>query len=136
MDTAIDYMVKLNTWPLETEYPYTATDGNCKTKIDGSYTILSTKRRSYSTTATLKKILDNEGAPSVAVCASTWSSYKGGVLTACCTSLNHGVQATGVDANGNWIVRNSWGTRWGEQGYIYLSSGNTCGVASEINTAE
>jgi len=35
-------------------------------------------------------------------------------------------------ATGYWIIRNSWGTDWGERGYIYLVYGtNTCGLASD-----
>lgn len=71
----------------------------------------------------------------VAVDASTWQSYKGGVFpsTACnaTATLNHGVSLTGFVATGNspyWIVKNSWGAKWGENGYINLANGNTCGI--------
>jgi len=36
--------------------------------------------------------------------------------------------AVGYDSNGNWLVRNSWGTNWGEKGFITLKAGNTCGI--------
>lgn len=42
--------------------------------------------------------------------------------------MNHGVVVVGVDENGVWKVRNSWGANWGESGYIRLAAGNTCGV--------
>ena len=54
----------------------------------------------------------------------------------------HAVQVTGIDlGNGRYKVRNSWGTDWGEDGYIYLqttvdANSNTCGVASFNTYAE
>jgi len=50
--------------------------------------------------------------------------------------LDHCVQAVGYDltdsSNPFWIVRNSWGTDWGENGYIRLQYGdNTCGLTNE-----
>jgi len=44
--------------------------------------------------------------------------------------LDHGVLAVGFDGSSNWIVKNSWGTGWGEAGYITLGAGNTCGVSN------
>lgn len=72
---------------------------------------------------------------SVAVDANSWSSYTGGIVTPddCGTDLDHNVQVTGYNAEGNyWIVRNSWGTAWGNDGFIYVAAGNnTCGIALE-----
>lgn len=42
--------------------------------------------------------------------------------------MNHAVLAVGYDAYGNWIIKNSWGTYWGESGYMRLAPGDTCGV--------
>ena len=73
---------------------------------------------------------------SIAVDASTWSSYTGGVVSAssgCGSTLNHAVQLVGYNAEGNYyIVRNSWGTSWGNGGYIYVEAGhNVCGIAGQ-----
>ena len=51
--------------------------------------------------------------------------------------MDHCVQAVGINtAQSYWNVRNSWGTSWGESGFIRLSyGGNTCGIASDANFA-
>merc|ERR1719389_857016 len=50
-------------------------------------------------------------------------------------SQDHCVMATGFNATAPtpyWIVRNSWASTWGEQGYIYLEMAeNTCGLADD-----
>ncbi|KAK2551311.1 Cathepsin O [Acropora cervicornis] len=59
----------------------------------------------------------------------------GGIIQHHCTDtdINHAVQITGYDYNdylSYWIVRNSWGSRFGENGYLYIKMGeNLCGVA-------
>lgn len=46
------------------------------------------------------------------------------------TRLNHGVLLVGYfSEDDSWLVKNSWGTKWGEKGYIRLQGGNTCGIA-------
>lgn len=44
--------------------------------------------------------------------------------------MTHAALLVGIDSEGSWIVKNSWGTTWGEQGYIRLMQGNTCGIAN------
>lgn len=65
----------------------------------------------------------------MAVDASSWSLYRGGVMSKCGTGINHGVLVVGV-TDDYWIVKNSWSTKWGETGYIRLARGNTCAVCS------
>jgi len=79
---------------------------------------------------------------SICVDAAPWQLYKSGVMTkAQCsgTRLDHCVQITGYDTSVSipfWNVRNSWGTAWGEKGYIRLQFGaNTCALAEEATTA-
>jgi C1A family cysteine protease len=83
---------------------------------------------------------------SVCVNAGTWNDYTGGVLTAAaCGSMgadsqDHCVMAVGFNSTAPtpyWIVRNSWATTWGEQGYIYLEMAkNTCGLADDATIPE
>ena len=58
--------------------------------------------------------------------------------SSCGTRLDHGVAAVGYgteDGKDYWLVRNSWGTGWGEEGYIKLAmhvseAAGQCGILS------
>jgi cathepsin L len=80
------------------------------------------------------------GPIAVVVDASEWFSYESGIFDGCdknYVDINHSVQLVGMGTEGKleyWIVRNSWGTEWGEQGYIRLLKNNnfTCGERDGI----
>ena len=90
---------------------------------------------------TLVKNLVSFGPLSIAVDASEWSSYTGGILTTdSCNNgalrLDHAVQLVGYNfetpGQEYFIVKNSWNTDWGYDGYIHLKAGdNTCGFADQ-----
>lgn len=65
----------------------------------------------------------------MAVEATKWQSYKSGVFNDCTTKMNTMALLVGI-VEGNWKVKNSWGPTWGEQGYIRIAAGNTCGICS------
>jgi len=86
----------------------------------------------------------DKGPVSVAIQANKlcFQMYKGGVLnnSKCGTKLDHGVLAVGygTDATAGpyYIVKNSWGATWGEEGYIRLANNDAtgpgmCGLQSE-----
>lgn len=63
------------------------------------------------------------GTLAVDIDASTWSNYQSGVYSGCPTKfvINHAANIVGVNVTGKyWIVRNSWGTEWGEMGFLKL----------------
>lgn len=76
-----------------------------------------------------------KGPLSVCLDASEWDSYVSGVVSTCGEDVDHCVQVVGVDTEqGAWKVRNSWGTDWGADGFIYLKTGvNLCDI-TEIPT--
>lgn len=88
--------------------------------------------------AALLEAVATEGPVSVGIDASYLASYSSGIYSDSLCSpygLNHGVLVVGYGSeNGNdyWIIKNSWGTSWGEQGYFRLLRGvNECGVAED-----
>lgn len=71
--------------------------------------------------ASLAYMIHKWGPVSVAVDFTKQHGYKGGVLTAdqCSDTANHAVLAVGYTPD-YWILKNSMGTEWGDQGYAYL----------------
>merc|ERR1712054_302485 len=86
-------------------------------------------------TSSLKSAIQ-QGPVSVAIEAdqSAFQRYTGGTISSGCgTNLDHGVLAVGY-GSGYFKVKNSWGSSWGENGYLQISdSGNTCGIHSDAS---
>jgi len=144
--TAYEYIIGAGGLEGEKDYPYHARDGNCK--FDSKKVTTKITQWKYATTSkdesTLQQNLVSWGPPSICVDAAYWQYYSGGVLTAweCAwiNQLDHCVQLVGYDQKDSsknyWIVRNSWGTDWGVNGYIYLSMNeNTCGMTEEATSS-
>ncbi|XP_049897904.1 cathepsin O [Epinephelus moara] len=70
--------------------------------------------------------------------AVSWQDYLGGIIQHHCSSQwsNHAVLVVGYNTMGDvpyWIVQNSWGTTWGDEGYVYIKiGGNVCGIADSV----
>jgi len=136
----------------EVSYPYTATTGTCQFNAGDvvarltNFTFATVPCESGSCPVQddlLQTQLNSVGPLSICVNAGTWSDWTGPEpMTAddCpgdAEDLDHCVQLVGYDWNqGYWIVRNSWNTNWGQQGYIYLQTGgNTCGLGDVVTYA-
>lgn len=144
MDQAFEYVIKNKGIDTEKSYPYTAQDGQChykKTSVGATctgYTDVPSGDESA-----LQKAVATIGPISVAIDASqeSFQLYKSGVYDEpnCSTDLlDHGVLAIGYgteDGNDYWLVKNSWGTSWGEEGYIKMSRNkdNQCGIATQAS---
>jgi len=127
----------------ESDYPYTAKDGTCEYSSTKVFTYVKSWWFAtwFGNEDTLKQNLVQYGPLSICLDAENWDSYKSGVFTndQCCPwygcSMDHCVQLVGYDttaSNPYWIVRNSWGTDWGNAGYIWLEMGkNTCLMTEE-----
>lgn len=117
--------IQANGITTESQYPYAAKDQTCK--IQGGSTKIS-GQTSYSGCNGLTSGISAHPI-SVTVDATNWSPYKSGVFSNCAASINHAVLLVGV-VGGSWKIKNSWGTGWGDQGFIRLAGGNTCGVCA------
>ena len=136
MDNAFQYIEQT---PLETEseYPYTARTGTCQYSGKGTGKVADYFDVTPGSPSQLKAAI-LKGPTSVAIEADQFSfqSYHSGVITkGCGTNLDHGVLAVGYGTeNGTeyFLVKNSWGSSWGDQGYVKIgaSSSNVCGILS------
>jgi len=124
-------------------YPYTATYGSCKEascdkavkagEIAGAQDITASA-------SSLKSAL-NSRPVSISVQANSFQHYKSGVLQDPCStkSHNHAIVAVGYGTDGGnayFKVRNSWGSSWGEDGYIRMSqAGGTYGTSCMFSSS-
>merc|ERR1711953_1386117 len=127
----------------EKNYPYTAREGTCRTdyeefhqgiKISGSY-------RGRGNEETLKALVYQHGAVLVAAAVNAnFSRYRGGIFGGCYESdkVNQAVVVVGYGSENGldyWLVKNSWGPGWGDQGYIKIMRGvNMCGIGTTMVT--
>ncbi|XP_035387855.1 cathepsin O [Electrophorus electricus] len=125
----------------ETEYPYNAETGVCRLfpQTHGGVVVRDYSAFDFSEQETaMQEWLVDQGPLVVTVDATSWQDYFGGVIQHHCSSrhANHAVLITGFDTTGEvpfWIVRNSWGRSWGDEGYVYIKMGdNMCGVADIV----
>lgn len=125
MDSAFQYVID-HGLVSTADYPYVARDQTCAKPAGGQWKIKGFV--DVPGCANLENALTARPI-SVAVDASVWSQYKSGVLSNCGVNVNHGVLLVGSN-DASWKIKNSWGTTWGETGFIRLNKGNTCAVCS------
>lgn len=118
----------------ESEYSYQAKDETCKESAKCSKS-KAAKSKGYKLISTNEKSILSQlksGPVAISVDASIWGSYKGGILeNGCGTSTNHAVVVNGFKDGSKpyWIIRNSWGEKWGEEGHMWLAYGqNVCNI--------
>ncbi len=113
---------------LESDKPYTATNGSCTAVYNHPYKLAEwhyiTGATSVPSVDQIKSAIYNHGPVAAAVCSVGFSSYTNGVYSknnTCNGGVDHGIVLVGWDdSTQTWILRNSWGSSWGESGYMHI----------------
>lgn len=132
MDNAFEWLVSAKGGAIVTEagYPYVSGGGNvpsCNVPSgDVGATVTGHKDLPHDEDQ-MAAWMQKHGPISIAVDATTWQTYTGGILDNCdAVQLDHGVLAVGYSSGSSpyWVIKNSWGTSWGESGYIRVAKGS------------
>ena len=145
MEDAYKYIIDTKGLMKEGDYPYSESKGRCNYKpqkaivqID-SWINANTKNEEK-----IKNLLVKNGPLSAAVNADNLQLYRGGIIDESqkvCPQekINHAIIIVGYgEQNGKkyWIVKNSWGSDWGEKGYFRIARGKgTCGINTYVVSA-
>ncbi|OWF53460.1 cathepsin L1-like [Mizuhopecten yessoensis] len=140
MIQSYEYIIKNKGIDTDVSYPYTGKDEKCHfNKTNVGATLTGYGKVQKGSELALQKAVATIGPIAVAVDATTESfeMYKHGILNdqKCTQNVNHSLLVVGYGTlNGTdfWLMKNSWGTSWGNKGYIMMSRNkkNQCGVAN------
>jgi cathepsin F len=141
----------------ESDYPYTGETGTCATPVQSkffspikNYTCLSGPNPADE--EQLRTYMFTDGPVAIAMNAGILQFYFGGIVDPFfpnfeCdpNSLDHALLIVGWGQEKNWIgemtpywiVKNSWGTWWGESGYFLIArNANLCGIANAVSAVD
>jgi C1A family cysteine protease len=144
MEYAFQYLID-NGCMSQEDYPYVGYDDTCKYDKDKVVVrIKDWKMLETQDEGEIKEFLYDNGPLAIAINADPFQYYTEGIIDedewSCDPEgLNHGVVLVGYGSENGvdfWIIRNSWGDYWGEQGYCRVARGKgTCGVNTYVTTA-
>ncbi|KAL7719995.1 Cysteine proteinase 3 [Entamoeba marina] len=139
MNAVFEYVIKKGVMD-EISYPYVAVQSHCSyNKNAQRVTMDHFETTELSETALVEAIAEGPVSVCIDSSQSSFQFYKSGVYDEpkCSNKkLNHCVGAVGYgttsDGDDYYIVKNSWGSSWGDEGYILMSrnKNNQCGIAT------
>ncbi|KAK3002459.1 hypothetical protein RJ639_022099 [Escallonia herrerae] len=127
MDYAFSYIMSNGGLHKDEDYPYIMDEGTCDEKkeesdvvtISGYHDVPQNSEESF-----LKALANQPLSVAIEASGRDFQFYSGGVFDGHCGSeLDHGVAAVGYGSTKGLdyiIVKNSWGPKWGEKGYIRM----------------
>lgn len=137
---AYEYLISAPGQESLNAYPYTAQTGYCQ--FNSADVVATISSWNYVTQTSneqeMVNTLASTGPLSICVYAEPWQTYVSGVMMGsdCQGQTDHCVMATGYNLGGStpyWIVRNSWGTSWGLDGFIWVQYGvDACNIADTV----
>jgi len=145
MGNAFEFLIAKESLEFTSNYPYIGTQEKCSyTTSLGVGKVISWETASSTNEDTLATMLYNTGPLSTAMNADYLQFYESGIISYTSSqcnpeTLNHGVTLVGYGVSGiteYWIVKNSWGANWGEEGYFRIAKGSgVCGINTYVVTA-
>jgi len=134
MDNAFRY-VESHGITLESLYPYQAQQGSCQSNIKSYFRITGyTDVPQQQPDQMQAAVAQQPVSVAIDAACTAFQLYHSGVFNdSCGTSLDHGVLTVGYGSESGedfWLVKNSWGASWGENGYIKLARSNEQGPGS------
>jgi cysteine peptidase B len=146
MDNAFTWLLQAHNGSIVTEasYPYVSGGGNvpaCQLHNKKVGATISGFQNVEGNEDAMAAFVYSSGPLSIGVDATSWQTYTGGIMTNCqSTQVDHGVLIVGFDDTNQppyWIIKNSWGVTWGENGYIRVQKGtDQCLITSNPCTSE
>jgi hypothetical protein len=115
---------------MEADYPYHAVDQQCQDTQHDAYVRVAEWHEINSSVESIKAALQDIGPVATVMGAnSAFQHYSEGCFSdSSSQSINHGVLIVGWDDTicdgGSWIVKNSWGRNWGEDGFFHIHRGD------------
>ncbi|XP_047319017.1 ervatamin-B-like [Impatiens glandulifera] len=143
MVDAFKFIIRNGGIDTEKDYPYIEADGTCNfTKMKSKVVSIDGYEKVPRNENSLKKAVAHQPiSVGIEAYGKAFKNYVSGIFTGNCrTILDHAVVVVGYGSENGvdyWIVRNSWGSNWGERGYMRIKRNDVpggigpgkCGIA-------